>query len=163
MRVSGLLVLFGLMTALPAMGEGEEPQIPWSVSQSDFDSFMRCYGHMSGSLDLLGRIRPEMSDPTQIEAVRRAGIELMNERFAAPYDRLVETQSHLDLFDGEQARHEGRLPFDSLEMTGVSLQYERFRTQGPLSDACLSVSDKIKAQLASPRRTTYTASLSSQD
>ncbi|MGB3626158.1 MAG: hypothetical protein WA989_10025, partial [Henriciella sp.] len=130
---------------------------------TDFEAFMRCYGHMSGSLDLLARIQPEVSDPAQIETIRRAGIELMNERFAAPYDRLVEAYPYLDFFDGEQARSQGRLPFDSLEMTEVRRQYERFRTLGPLSDACLSASDKVQAQLANPHRPAYTTSLASQN
>ena len=114
-----------------------------SVSQSEFEQFMSCYGHLDGSLDLLARIKPMVSNPTEIEDIRRAGIELMNDKFGDPYDRLIAGAVRLNLFRGERARQNGRLPFDSVEGTGLSVQYERFRLEGALSDACLSISDRV--------------------
>lgn len=163
MRGLGLIALFGLMSVPAASGQEADRQVRQTVSQYEFETFMSCYGHMAGSLDLLARIRPDIGDPTQIETIRRNGIQLMNEQFAEPYGRLVDMQPQLDLFEGEQARKRGRLPFDSVEMTSAAIQYERFRTLGPLSEACQLTSERVRKRVAGQTQASYQASLDIQD
>lgn len=141
------LVLVTMAMALPSAAQLRVAQVSEvtfrPVSQDDFDSFMQCYGHMAASLELLGRIRPMVSDAERIEAIRRQGIALMNETFSATYDRLISPAYGLDLFQGELAKKTGRYTFDRLESTGLTIQYEKFRTEGPLSAECMSVADRL--------------------
>ncbi len=143
------LVSLGLACALPAAAQARfQPAADntfYLVSQEDFDAFMTCYGHMAASLDLLGRIRPMVSDQEQIESIRQQGIRLMNETFSRTYDDLISPSYELDLFEGELAKKTGRYTFDRLESTGLTIQYERFRLEGALSGECLSIAERLGA------------------
>ena len=145
-----------LLALLLASGAGaQEPFVPVTdsarsfVSQGEFERFMHCYGRMTASLDLLERIRPMVGEPDQLDDIRRQGILLMNETFAAPYERLVDPGLGLDLFDGERARAEGRRAFDSLAGTGLDVQYERFRKEGAVSQDCLGIAADLAGTSAS--------------
>lgn len=135
----------GVLAVMPvrALDPEADPSTETPVEQVEFEAFMRCYGHMAGSLDLLKRIEGKAGDEAAIVQIRRQGVTLMNDLFAETHERLEDPVYGLNLFEGYMARQAGRARFDAVDTLEPALQYEHFRTHAGLTQPCLDVATRL--------------------